>query len=100
MRDYHANLNPLTEILTNTGVIVALTSEGSVILTLPLDYGVWTQSASYLIKANQELSPIGDLDVWVTGKVSPKAKIKLKEGGIEIHENALAILKPESANTN
>jgi hypothetical protein len=56
---------------------------------LPIDYLQWTKRTALGLKAidkiQYSLLPVKSVELWFPGKVSPKAKQKMKANGIKVH---------------
>ncbi len=78
LRGYHLGVSKLTEIREMSGLLIAQSQGGTAVIPFPLDYGVWRQAGDRLsdqIKAGYAAQGFnGKFEIWVTGKVSPRAQ--------------------------
>jgi hypothetical protein len=91
MFGYHETVSPILEIRVIDGVAGARAKNGSVLIPVPLDHGVWTKEPQRIFKnmvARYRASRLpGNLEVWVTGTLSPMAREKLKGLGVHVSED-------------
>jgi hypothetical protein len=91
MRGYNEKVSPIRDIILNSGLILASAENNSVMIPLPLDYGVWTERADKILNniIKSYNAPKGKVyfELWVTGAVSPLAKQSLEKIGIKITEH-------------
>lgn len=92
LRGYHEKVSPVKEITINSGFVMARAQNNSVLIPLPIDYGVWTEKAEKIL-ANMITtykSPEGKarFELWLTGTASPIAKKSVETLGIGLTENA------------
>ena len=93
LRGYNETVSPITGIDVVPVLVFAKAKNGSVLIPLPLDHGVWTQRADVVIrsalaryKEAKGNSP-ATFELWVTGTLSPLAKRSLQALGINPVEN-------------
>lgn len=91
LRGYHLSVSPLTEIRQVKSVLMAQSQSGTVVIPLPLDYGVWRERGDRLtdeIKASYAAGPgaHGKFDLWITGTASSQAKQGYAQKGITVVE--------------
>ena len=91
LRGYHLSVSPLTEIRQVKGLLMAQSQGGTVVIPLPLDYGVWRERGDRLtdeIKASYAGGPgaSGKFDLWITGTASSQAKQGYAQKGITVVE--------------
>lgn len=91
MLDYHKNVESIVEIIPVRRAIVGYTDKKSIIATLPMDYVYWTERADKGIDALLQLEsqdrPVKSMKLFITGKVTPRAKRELMDRGIIVKEN-------------
>jgi hypothetical protein len=91
MRGYNEKVSPIRDIIVNSGLVLASAENNSVLIPLPLDYGVWTERADKILNNITKTynAPKGKayFELWVTGTVSPLAKQSLEKVGIKVTEN-------------
>jgi len=92
MRGYHEKVSPIKEITINSGFVVASAQNNSVLIPLPIDYGVWTEKAEKILTnmITTFRSPEGKatFELWLTGTASPIAKKSVEALGIGLTEYA------------
>lgn len=82
--------SPVEAILTDTRVMVAKTRDGRAIALLPGDYMPWTERLAHGAKelgerARKELGATSH-EIWLPGRVSPRARQELKGLGWGVRE--------------
>ena len=94
MRGYNDSVSPIKDITVAFGVIFAKAENGSVMIPFPLDRGVWTERAAWVIpnalnsyKKATGAKSLGKVELWVTGTVTPLAKLESAKLGLDIVEN-------------
>ncbi len=92
VKGYNEQVSPIKEIRINSGFVVARAENNTMLIPLPLDYGVWTERAEKILTnmANTTRPPEEKtrLELWVAGKMSPLARKKLEAFGVNVIENA------------
>ncbi|HKA33949.1 MAG TPA: hypothetical protein VKH64_12090 [Candidatus Binatia bacterium] len=92
---YHKNVAPI-ESFQSIGGLAAARIGDAIIITLPLDHLVWTETMGrFLTAANQrfdELSGAKRKQLWVGGTMSDRARQEVQRLGWEVQENAEARL--------
>lgn len=88
---YQLTVSPIQEI-TAPGVILARAANGTVLIPLPLDYGVWTIKAERVVKTTlagyrKSGQTPAKFEFWVTGAVSPLARRQLEAQGVKVVEH-------------
>jgi hypothetical protein len=90
LRGYHQTVAPLTEIRQVSGIVMAQTQSGTVLMPFPLDSAVWTERADRLsdeIKATYRARGFnGKFDLWVMGTVSNAVKQGLAQKAFTVVE--------------
>ncbi|MBW1749102.1 MAG: hypothetical protein JRJ37_00075 [Deltaproteobacteria bacterium] len=90
MRGYNQTIAPIKEIKIVGGLPVAEAENGSALIPLPLDHGVWTERADKIMKnfvaSYKPSRRVKKLELWVTGTLSPLARENIQSLGIEILE--------------
>jgi hypothetical protein len=91
MLGYHNKVSPLDEIVIANGMVIAQAKNGSTLVPFPLDRGVWTARAQGILEGiqadRQTAGSKGNIDIWVTGTVSPLARQQLASRGFTVTEN-------------
>ena len=92
LRGYNEKVAPIREIAVLETVVLATDGKGSVVIPFPLDHGFWTSRANEVlgrvaVAARQKAAAGGDVEIWVTGQVSPLARRQLRQIGIKPVEN-------------
>ena len=90
LRGYHLTVSKLTDIREMSGLLIAQSQSGAAVIPFPLDYGLWRQAGDQLsdrVKASYSAPGFnGNFEIWITGKVSPRAKQGYGAKGITIAE--------------
>ena len=91
MYSYHKNVEPIKELIPVRKVVVGYTEEQSIVVTLPIDYLYWTERADKGIEALLQLEslgrPVKSMKLFISGRLTPRAKLELMAKGIEYKEN-------------
>jgi hypothetical protein len=90
---YHANAAPLRSIRFEGGIITALDRDGTLLVPVSLDYGIWAERAARRVG---EFAAIGKsregikaLALWTDGQLSERLCAELKTRAIAYRTNAL-----------
>lgn len=91
IRGYHEKASPIKEIMMHSNLVIARSKENTILIPFPLDYGIWTEnfeklSTNLIETYKQEIGPDVKFDLWVTGTISPLARMNLEELGIQVSE--------------
>jgi len=90
---YHAAKAPLRSIRMENGVVCALDRDGTLVVPLSCDYGIWAERAARRAEEFAALpaanSNITGLALWVDGKVSPRLAQELAARKIAVETDAL-----------
>ena len=90
LRGYHETREPITGLTIIRPLAVAQTKSGTAVIPFALDYGVWTANADRLskqLKTSYRAPAFNTrFELWVTGKLSPKAKQELESRGFKVTE--------------
>lgn len=84
LADYHEKKKPLT-VIAAPGLVIARDREGTLVLPAPVDYISWTERVAAFAK-NPEFLAAPRHMLWITGKMSPRAKKELKATGWTVNE--------------
>ena len=89
---YHAKVQPLERLMLSGNLVLARARDGKIIVTLPVDYVVWTDAiAQRVVNAEAQLktmAPGAAREVWLGGTISPRARQELESRGWKINERA------------
>jgi hypothetical protein len=90
---YHKTKTPLSSIGLENDRIVAMDSNGTLVIPLSCDYAIWSEHAAARVEAFSQLpqsrSEIKGLALWVDGKVSERAAQELKNRKIDLATDVL-----------
>jgi hypothetical protein len=91
MRGYNEIISPIEDIAVIDGMVIARANNGSALIPLPMDHGVWSKQAARVmdhLKTSYETNGYkGKYDLWVTGTVSPRARDGLAALDIVVTES-------------
>ncbi|PYJ07622.1 MAG: hypothetical protein DMF06_15135 [Verrucomicrobia bacterium] len=91
---YHKTKTPLSSIGLENDRVVAMDSNGTLVIPLSCDYAIWSEFAAARVEAFSQLpqsrSEIKGLALWVDGKVSERATQELKNRKIDLATDVLA----------
>jgi hypothetical protein len=82
---HHEWVAPLAEVLA-TGPVVGKTVGGAIVVVAPVDYVVWSAKAADFARRPEFAASSRDL--WLTGKMSPRARGEFEKLGWRVHEGA------------
>ena len=85
LRGYHQTVSPLTAIARLNRLTVAKTQAGRSFVALPADQLIWTDRVD---QVSSFLAGEGKIDLWLTGKGSPRTLQQLESRAITVIENA------------
>ncbi|HXX53843.1 MAG TPA: hypothetical protein VEI28_04660 [Thermodesulfovibrionales bacterium] len=92
LRGYHEKVSPIKEITINSGFVMASARSNSVLIPLPIDYGVWTEKAekilTNMITTYKSPAAKAHFELWLTGTASPIAKKSAETLGITLTDYA------------
>jgi hypothetical protein len=90
---YHTQSTPLRTIRFDGGVVTALDREGTLVVPVSLDYGIWAEHAARRLEEfaaiDKSRSEIKALALWTDGRLSDRLCEELKTRGISYRVNAL-----------
>jgi hypothetical protein len=90
LRAYHEQVLPIAEISILGRIPLGRSKERSLFFPAPVDYAIWMQRTEALFdRLSNTLRQKKDLrvDLWVTGRVSPRVRQELLNRGIVAREN-------------
>jgi len=97
---YHTQVKPITEIIPIRRIAVGYTDDQTIAITLPTDYVYWTERAALGLEAITRLQSaertVQRTELWVTGRLTPRAKRELEAKGLIIKEQIGDKLMPPS----
>lgn len=91
MSGYNAKVDPIQEISVYEPLVFARSSNGTVIMPLPLDYAFWTERASRripdAISSHKAVNPGSKkYEFWFTGTASKMVKDRSAKAGVKVVE--------------
>jgi hypothetical protein len=82
---YHKKQSPITQIFDSSIVPVALSDTGVLVFAAPIDYLLWTESASVAVTdftdEVQKIPGVKNREIWVSGRISDLAQTGMKALG-------------------
>lgn len=92
LRGYQSKTSPIRQISVFGPLTFAKAANGSVLIPLPLDHGIWTERAAQRLpeamSAYKAAHPDSrKFEAWVTGTVSKGAKEEMGKLAIQVVEN-------------
>ena len=98
---YHTQVGPISEIIPVRRVAVGYTKDQTLVIALPTDYIYWTKRSDLGLDAVMRLQaterPVKRVELWVTGKISDKAKKEFEAKGLVVKEQIGDKLMPPSS---
>jgi len=86
---YHTEVGPISEIIPVRRIAVGYASDQTIVIALPMDYIYWAERAALgldAIRGLQSERSIKQTELWVTGRVTPKARKEIEARGLIINE--------------
>jgi len=87
---YHQKVSPIRQVGVAKAIVWARDENGTILAPFPLDYGVWTEQVSVLVREmiaeNTRENEKQKFELWVTGTMSPLAKKNLEARGVTVNE--------------
>ncbi len=97
---YHKQVGRISEIIPVRRVAVGYTKDQTLVIALPTDYIYWTRRADLGLDAIMRLQAtertVKQVELWVTGKISEKARKEFEAKGMVIKEQIGDRLMPPS----
>jgi len=84
---HHEWVQPLTAVMAR-GIIVGKTATGGVVVGAPVDYVSWTENVANFARRPDFAS--SSLDIWLTGRMSARARQEFERIGWRVHEGTQA----------
>ncbi len=101
MHGYHAYVKPIREIIPVRSIVAGYTADQAIAVTIPIDYVYWTERADHgseaLVRLKTADRTVSRVELWITGKLTPKARRELEGRGIVVKEQIREILMPPAA---
>ena len=93
---YHRAVSPFERFLSVGPVAAARTVKGSLVFNIPVDYVSWTEEIARVVTtadnlANQ-LPGINDKQLWITGTLSPRARVEMQRLNWKVYERNEALI--------
>jgi hypothetical protein len=82
---HHEWVTPLSMVMVR-GTMVGKTAAGALVVAAPVDYLVWTEGVANF--ARRPDFAASSLDIWLTGRMSPRAKLEFERIGWRVHEGS------------
>ena len=93
---YHQDVSPLVEIANHSGLIIARAASGSVLIPVPVDFGIWIQPVEGAVDSLLGLPPQPAAgrghEVWMTGTASDVLREQLQRRNIQLVEDVDTLL--------
>jgi hypothetical protein len=96
---YHTQVGPISELIPARHIAVGYTEDQTIVIALPTDYIYWTERADLGLDAIMGLQTertIKQTELWVTGRITPKARKEIEARGLIINEQIGERLMPQS----
>ncbi len=94
---YHQNVRPLHEIVAiENKLLMGLTQDHTLVVILPLDYLPWRDELASAVETvthwESAAQQVENIELWIAGKLTPRAYHELLAKGVTVHEEAMAYL--------
>ena len=98
MSAYHERVAPLERIVKSVRELpAAYTQDQTLILFLTMDYASWTEPFAAVVdeyvKLTVDGAPIAKREIWVTGRLSPRAMAETSARNVIVKERAVEVLE-------
>ncbi|MEE9604981.1 MAG: hypothetical protein V3V70_05340 [Candidatus Scalindua sp.] len=97
---YHTQVGRISEIIPVRRIAVGYTKDQAIVIALPTDYIYWTERASLGLQAITWLQsgerPVKRTELWVTGRLTSRAKEEIEAKGLIVKEQIGDRLMPPS----
>jgi hypothetical protein len=91
LRAYHEYASPVDAVVTPNGWIMARGKDGSIVVPMLVDYGVWTSGTRALVEELERAMPTSPPPArkvfWITGRLSPEMRDEMRARGWQAEEN-------------
>ncbi len=97
LQGYHDQVAPIQKVEVIEGLVTGHTFNKEMMVPLVLDYGVWSEQAASVALAithSTKGQQAKKIQLYVTGRVSPRAVEELEGRGWEVHPDAWGKLYP------
>lgn len=94
---YHKHVGPLKKIVPMARITRADGSDGSIVVVLPTDYLIWSQTVAGVISsfsAEEDTLKMPGKQLWTLGTLSEKARAECEKAGWQVNTNARSRLIP------
>lgn len=86
LHGYNSKVSPITELSKVSFLLVASAKNGTKMIPIPADHGIWREPIDRISRELKTLYPNGNIEFWLTGTVSSLARLQLRERGMEVKE--------------
>lgn len=97
---YHTQVGRISEIIPVRRVAVGYTEDQAIVIVLPTDYIYWTRRVALGLQAITWVQsgerPVKRTELWVTGRLTPRAKKEIEANGLIVKEQIGDMLMPPS----
>ena len=97
---YHTQVGRISEIIPVRRVAVGYTKDQAIVIALPTDYIYWTERVALGLQAitwvQSGKRPVKRTELWVTGRLTPRAKKEIEAKGLIVKEQIGDRLMPPS----
>jgi hypothetical protein len=88
LAEYHRTVSPITR-LRIAGTVLGDTQAGALVVAAPLDYVSWTERVANF-GSRPDVAAARDRQLWLTGRLSPRAQQELTARGWTVREGVSA----------
>ncbi len=92
LHGYNMKVSPITNLSKVSFFLLAKAENGTTMIPCPVDDGIWREPIDRTSKELMALYPNGNIEFWVTGKISPLVQLKLSERGMDVKEHVGSII--------
>jgi hypothetical protein len=100
MRRYNDNVGRIDRIVAVEGTLAGYAADGTLVVPFAADHAVWSQSTAAFIESFTGALPddieVRKTELLISGTLSPKARGKIEDLGVEVVERAFDHLQARS----
>jgi len=87
LAEYHRDKKPLTALAVH-GPVIGRDRDGTLVLPAPVDHLSWTERVASFA-TNPDFVATRERTLWITGKLSPRARTELAANGWSVREGPI-----------
>jgi hypothetical protein len=104
MRRYNDNVGRIDRIVAVEGTLAGYAADGTLVVPFAADHAVWSQPTAAFTESFTEALPddieVRKTELLLSGTLSPKARAKIEDLGVEVMDRAFDRLQARSAESS